>query len=207
MQIWNKLVGENSIEKTINSLRSNGIEAFVVNDKEEAKTKVLELIPEGSEVMNQTSITLETIGLVREINESGKFDSVKNRLSKMNRETDSKQMQMLGAAPDFTIGSVHAVTENGQVIVASNTGSQLGSYAYASPRVIWIVGAQKIVKDIDEGLKRISDFVLPLESARARKAYGLPDSYNSFVSKVLIVNREVKKSRITLIFVREVLGF
>lgn len=207
MQDWTRLADENIVRKTVDALKSNGIEAIIVNNGEEAKAKVLELIPEGSEVMNQTSITLETIGLVKEINESGRFDSVKNKLTKMNRETDSKKMQMLGTAPDFTIGSVHAVTEHGQVIVASNTGSQLGSYAYASPHVIWIAGTQKIVRDIDEGLKRISDFILPLESARARKAYGLPDTYNSFPSKILIFNREVKKQRITLIFVKEILGF
>lgn len=207
METWNKLADENTIAHTIDALNANGINAIVVDGASHAKAKVLELIPKGSEVMNMTSVTLDITGISDLINNSGKFDSVKNKLSKMNRETEGKQMQMLGAAPDFTIGSVHAVTENGQVIVASNTGSQLGAYVYGSPHVIWVVGTQKIVKDIDQGLKRISDYVRPLESERARKAYGLPDTYNSFVSKILIFNKEVKTARITLIFVREILGF
>lgn len=207
MKFWKKPASEKSIQKTINTLKTNGINALVVENRDEAKSKVLEIIPKGAEVIDMTSVTLDTISLAAEINGSGKFDSVKNMLSGMNRETDGKKMQMLGAAPEWAIGSVHAVTEDGKVIAASNTGSQLGVYAYGATHVIWVVGTQKIVKNLDEGMKRIYEYVLPLESKRARKAYGLPESFNSFVSKVLIFNREVNKQRITLIFVKEVLGF
>lgn len=207
MNDWNALASDKSINKTMESLKANGINAFVVENANEAKLKVLEIIPEGAEVMNMTSVTVDSIGLLEEINESGKFVSVKNKLSKMDRETDGKKMQMIGAAPDFAVGSVHAVTEDGKVMVASNTGSQLGAYAYGANHVIWVVGAQKIVKNLDDGMKRIEEYVLPLESERARKAYGLPQTYNSFVSKLLIFNRETKPQRITLIFVKEALGF
>lgn len=207
MNKWNELANDKAVARTIESLKTNGINSLVVENAEQAKIKVLEIIPLGSEVMNMTSVTADSISLTSEINESGKFDSVKNKLSKMNRETDGKLMQMTGAAPEWTVGSVHAVTEDGKVMVASNTGSQLGAYSYGANHVIWIVGTQKIVKNLDEGFKRIEEYVLHLESKRARKAYGLPETYNSFISKLLIINREIKPQRITLIFVKEVLGF
>jgi len=192
------------INKTIEALKENGVNAFVVDSGHEAKKKVLEMIPEGSEVMNMTSVTLDSIGLSKEINESGKFDSVKNKLSNMDRKTQNLEMQKIGAAPEWAVGSVHAVTEDGKIVIGSNSGSQLPGYAYGSPNVIWIVGTQKIVKDLDEGIKRVYDYVLPRESERARIAYGVDGSN---VSKLLIINRENRPGRITLIFVKEALGF
>lgn len=116
-------------------------------------------------------------------------------------------MRKLGAAPDVTVGSAQAVTEGGTVIVASLTGSQLPAYAYGAGTVIWVVGAQKIVKDVEEGMRRTSEHVVPLESGRARKAYGLPDSFSTFPSKVLLFNREVQPGRAKMIIVNEALGF
>lgn len=201
---YDKVASDESIQTAITSLEKHGIKALVVETGTDAKAKVLELIPEGSEVMNMTSITLETIGLDAEINESGKFDSVKNKLGAMNRETQGREMQRLGAAPQYAIGSVHAVTETGEVVVASNTGSQLPAYAYGADKVIWVVGAQKLVPNMEEAMKRIYDYVLPLESERAHKAYGVPASA---VNKLLTFNTEGTPDRITLIFVKETLGF
>lgn len=200
---WNEIPSDVIIEKAAKALEENGIKTIIVNTKEEAKKKALELLPEGAEVMNTSSRTVDSIGLAEEINESGKYNSVKNRLNKLNRETDHLEMQKLGAAPEYIVGSVHAATEDGKVIIASNTGSQISGYAYASSSVIWIVGAQKIAKDLDDGLKRVYDYVLPLESERLKKLYGVP----SFVSKLLIFNREVNPKRITMIIVKEKLGF
>ena len=192
------------IQKTIASLKNNGIDAMVVDNGGEARAKALELIPEQSEVMNMTSVTLETIGIPKEINESGKYNSVRNQLNSMDRNTQNSEMQKLGAAPMYAIGSVHAITQEGQVVIASNTGSQLPSYAYGAAKVIWVVGAQKIVQNLDAAFKRIYEYVLPLESERARKAYGVEGSN---VSKLLIVNKEIASGRIVIIFVKEVLGF
>ena len=113
-------------------------------------------------------------------------------------------MQQLGAAPDWAVGSVHALTQEGEALIASATGSQLPAYAYGASHVIWVVGTQKIVGNLEEGMRRIHEYTLPLESERARKAYGVP---GSAVNKMLIVRGEVNKERITVIMVREKLGF
>lgn len=204
MDQWNTLASDESIDKTIHSLKEHGIEAEVVEDQKEAKKMVLELIPEGVEVMTMTSETLRVSGIADEINNSSKYTSVRNKLNFMDRAKESLEMQKLGGAPEYSVGSVHAVTEDGKVVIASNTGSQLGSYSGGSLHVIWVVGTQKIVSDLDSALKRIYEYVLPLESERAKKAYG---TSGSFVSKLLIVNKEVVPGRLKIIFVKEKLGF
>jgi len=189
---FGQLATEEVINKTKNVLEKNGITVLVVENGAEAKEKVLQMIPENAEIMNMSSVTVDSIGLAKEINESGRFDSVRKKINKK-----------LGAAPDWVVGSVHAVTEDGKVVVVSATGSQLPAYAYGSDHVIWVVGSQKIVKDIKEAFERVQEYVLPLESARAMKAYGMGSSVN----KELVINKEVTPGRITMIIVRERLGF
>ncbi len=205
--MWNTIPSDEIIQKTIDALKNNGISALVVPSSDEAKKKVLELIPEGSEVMTATSTTLNQIGLTEELNDSGKYKSTKSELKELNRETDHRQMQRIGAAPEFIAGSVHAVSQDGKVFVASNTGSQMPGYVYGADKVIWVVSAKKIVANQEDALKRIYDHVLPLESARAREAYKAYGVSGSNVSKLLIFNKEVNPERITLIFVKEDLGF
>ena len=121
----------------------------------------------------------------------------------MDRRTQGDEIRRLGAAPDVMLGSVHAVTETGSLVVASMSGSQLGPYVSGAGRVILVVGAQKVVADLEEGLRRIEEYVLPLEDARAQAAYGV----SSGVNKVLVINREFMPGRITVVIVDEVLGF
>ena len=200
---WDTVASDDSISRAVAALKANGIDAVVVNTGAEAKKKVLELLPEKAEVMTMTSVTLDTIGLTQEINESGKYDSAKKKMMSMDKKTQGSEIQKLGAAPDWVVGSVHAVTEDGKVIVASATGSQLPAYSYGAGKVLWVAGAQKVVKSVDDGLSRISEYTFPLEDARARKAYGM----GSGINKLLVLNKEFSPGRITLILVKEKLGF
>ena len=204
---FSQLATDDVIQKTIDALSANGMSAEVVNTGAEAKEKALSLIPEGSEVFTLTSVTTKTIGLAETLDNSGKYNSVRNKLSTMDRTTQSEEMQKLGAAPTYAVASVHAVTEEGHVYIASNTGSQLSADVYGASHVLWIVGVQKIVGSHEEAIKRIYDYILPKESVRLRAQYHLPETVNSFVSKLLIFNREVNKDRIHIIFVKENLGF
>jgi len=199
-----KLADEQVISKTTEALNANGIETIVVETPEDAKAKVLELIPKGSEVLTATSETLREAGITDAIEGSDDYNSVKKELLALNREKDGRKMQKLGAAPEYVTGSVHAVTEDGKVLIASLTGSQLPSYAYGAMHVVWVVGTQKIVKDEAAAMERIYGYVLERESERAHKAYGIPASS---VNKILIFNKEATPKRITLIFVKKVLGF
>lgn len=204
MDQWTKLANQASLDETVTALKQNGFEVKVAETGSQAKQLALELLPEQAEVMTTTSITLETIGLAKKINESAKFNSIRNKLNQMDRQTQKLDMQKLGAAPEYTIGSIHAVTQNGEVIIASNTGSQLPAYAYGAAHVIWVVGTQKIVENLDQGFKRIYEYCLAKESARAHLAYGVD---KSAVNKILIINKEIVPHRITVILVKELLGF
>lgn len=201
---YDQIASTESLAKTTTALKANGIESYVVANAVEAKAKALELIPAGAEVMTMTSVTLDAIGLAKELNESGKYDSVRQKLTAMDSATQGREKRKLGAGPDYTIGSAHAVTEDGKIIIASNTGSQLPAYVYGAGTVIFVVGGQKIVPDQETAMKRVYDYVLPLESERAHKAYGVA---GSFVSKLLIINKEVQPNRIHVILVKESLGF
>lgn len=202
--MYNTPASKEKIEKTISALKLNGIEAFVAKDEADAKAKVLELVPPGASVMTMTSVTLDTLGISQEINQSGKFNSVRAKFAKMDAKADADKMREMGAAPEYTVGSVHAVTADGKVIIASATGSQLPAYVYGASHVIWIVGTQKIVENLDDGMKRIYEYTLPLESERAKKAYGVA---GSFIAKILIINKEFTQGRITVVFVPENIGF
>ncbi len=160
-------------------------------------------IPAGSEVFDGTSRTLEETGIVTALSESKSLTLLKPRLHAMDRATQGREIRGLAQSPQVIIGSVHAVTEDGQVLVASATGSQLGPYAHGAERVIWVVGAQKIVPSLEEGLDRLEKYSLPLEDERAHKAYGVGSALN----RILIVRRENQPGRTTLILVHQRLGF
>src|SRR3989338_5872155 len=199
---FDTLATQKDIDTTIAALKANGIEAVAVATGADAKTKLMEMIPAGASVMNMTSVTLDAISASTEVNESGKYEPIRVKL--MDQATSADRKRELGAAPEWTIGSVHALTQDGKLIIASNSGSQLPAYAYGAAHVIFVVSAQKIVANLDEGMKRLYKYVLPLESERANKAYGVP---GSFISKLLIINREIQPGRITVIIVGEKLGF
>jgi hypothetical protein len=121
----------------------------------------------------------------------------------MDHEMQRREMRQLAAAPDFVVGSAHAVTIDGSLLVASASGSQLGPLASGAGQVILVVGGQKVVADVATGMRRIHEYCFPLEDVRAREAYGVPSGVNN----MLIINRAVVPDRITVVLVNEVLGF
>jgi L-lactate utilization protein LutC len=200
---WGTVAGDDRVTRTMAALEANGITALRAADSAEAKRVVLDLIPGGSQVHHGASQSLELTGIVAELEGSGRYEALRPRIWSMDRNTQADEIRRLSAAPDVMLGSVHAVTETGSLLAASMGGSQLGPYASGAGRVILLVGTQKIVSDLEEGLQRINEYAFRLEDARAQAAYGI----HSAVNKVLIINREYTPGRITVVFVDEVLGF
>lgn len=203
MKDWNMLADKNTVEETIKNLKPRGINSFFVETGKEAKEKVLDLIPKNSRVLVSQSQTLEKIGLFDLIDNSEAFISVRKEYMAFDREKEADKIRISRSTPDVVVGSIHAITKQGEALIASNTGSQLASYVGGAGKVIWVVGVQKIVDNLGEGFKRVYDYVLPLESERLKKAYGVPSN----VSKLLIFSKEVFPDRVTIIFVNESLGF
>ena len=200
---FGRIASAEQIERTAQALRANNVQAVVAGSGEEARKLVLELLPEGAEVYANISNTLETLGLTDEIDKSGRYNAVRTKVLSLDRRTQADDIRILRARPKIIVGSVHAVTEKGQVLTASYGGSQLGAYAYGAAKVIWVIGAQKIVRDLDEGFRRIEEYSYPLEDARLRATLGVP----SAIGKVLIFNREPAPGRVTAILVKEELGY
>lgn len=195
------LASDQQIERTAKALEANGIHTLIAQNGEEAKSKLFETVPAGAEVFTGTSRTLDALGIPAEVDK--RYDSVRVKLASMDNQTQMREMIKLGATPEYMIGSVHAVTEDGSVVIASNTGSQLAGYAASAAHVIWVIGTQKIVPNLDEAIKRIYAYTLPLEDERILQAYGI----NSNVSKLLIVHKEITPGRTSMILVKENLGF
>jgi hypothetical protein len=197
------LASDEKIAAAASALDHNGITCLVVESGEQARDAVRSILPIGAEVFNNTSRTLEGIGVAEDIERSGLYQPLRPRLYQMDREMQAHELRQLAAAPDFVVGSVHAVTEEGSVLIASASGSQLGPLVSGAGHVILVIGGQKIVPDVATGLRRISEYCFPLEDRRARDAYGVPSGVNN----VLIVNRAITPGRISAILVRQSLGF
>jgi len=202
-QEFTKLATDEQIESVVKALEANNIHVIVVESGEEARKLVLQLVPPGAEVYANISKTLEKIGVTDEIDQSGRYDAVRPKVLALDRKTQADGMRILRARPAYIIGSVHAITEDGHILTASNGGSQLAPYAYGAGKVILVVGAQKIVKDLNEGFRRIEEYSYPLEDVRLRATLGVPSS----IGKILIVNREIVPGRTTVIIVKEELGY
>ncbi len=198
-----QLSSSDRIAAVAEALEQNGVRTFVVQSGDEARQTVASLIPQGAGVFNNTSRTLESIGVADDIERSGRYEPLRVRLFQMDRQMQAREMRTIASSPDYVVGSVHAVTEAGSLLIASASGSQLGPIASGAEHVIFVIGGQKIVADLDTGIRRIFEYSLPLEDRRAREAYGV----SSGVNNILIINNEVAADRITAILVHEVLGF
>jgi len=197
------LASEARLGITAARLTENGMNAQIVETGADAHRLALELIPDDAEVFTATSQTLEEIGLPSAIEDSTRLRSLRAVLREMDMATQWDEMRALGARPDVVVGSVHAITEQGEVVVASASGSQLGPYASGAGKVIWVVGSQKIVPSLDEAMRRIREYALPLEDERVQLVYG----QGSFIGKELIFYREYLADRVHVILVKEKLGF
>jgi acyl-CoA hydrolase len=196
------LPDEETLAATTVSLEEHGFSVEVVDDLDAARRAVLARIPNGASVMTNTSVTLDETGIAEAINSGGPYESVRTKLLALDYETERREMKAIGGQPDFALGSVHAVTQDGTLLVASASGSQLGQYAWEADQVIFVVGAQKLVPTVEDGRERIFKHSLPLEDARAYAAYGM----NSRVGKILEIRQE-DPGRIHVVIVRKAVGF
>lgn len=191
------------LERAAAALTAHGFSVEVLDGVAAARTRIKDLIPEGASVFTGASETLRLSGIAEDINAGGRYDAVKPRILAMDRSTQRDEIRRLTATPDVIVGSVHAVTETGSLVIASGSGSQLPGNAGGAARVIWVVGAQKVVPDLSTALRRVEEHCLPLENVRAQTAYGCP----SAVNRLLILNAEYQPGRGTILLLRETIGF
>lgn len=194
---------EASLQRAAAALKAHGFAVEVVDTAADARALVGALLPRDKSVLTASSETLRLSGLEEDINRSGNYDAVRPKVEKLDRSTQRAEILKLTASPDVVVGSVHAVTEDGRVIVASASGSQIGPYAGGAAKVVWVVGSQKVVLDLDAAMRRVQFYAYPKEDIRAREKYGRP----SALLKILIFNGDLPAGRSTIVLVREPIGF
>jgi hypothetical protein len=203
---YNTLATKEIIDETIKNLAVNNVEGIFVETGKDGLEKIKELIPVGASVMNGASVTLEQIGFVDYLKED---KTGWNNLHKgiIDEKDTAKQMTLRKHAvlSDYYLGSVHALSQTGEFIVASNSGSQLPHVVYTSPNLIFVVGAQKLVPNLEEGMKRLNDYVIPKEDIHMMEKYKM----HTYPSKILIFKREsaFAQRKVRMIIVNESLGF
>ena len=196
------LPDDDTLAATIVALEEHGFSVQVVEDLDAARRATLNRIPAGSTVMTNTSVTLEETGIADAINGDGPYKSARNKMFALDFQTQVQDMKAIAGQPDYALGSVHAVTRDGTLVIASASGSQLASYAWGAANVILLVGAQKLVPTLDAAHERIYQHSLKLEDARAQAAYG----QHSSVGKILEIHQELP-GRIHIILIRRPVGF
>ena len=204
---YTALPDPDTLQRTIAAVKARGIQVELVETKEAALARLQTLVPAGAVVMTGGSVTLTQIG----------FDALlisgnhlwRNFKADLLAEKDPVKLSALrlqGTLAEFYLGSVNAISETGELVFASATGSQLAPYAFSSRNIIWVAGAQKIAPTLDEAIRRVREYVLPMEDQRQKNA---SNKNGSFIGRMLILEREPAYLRrnLTLILVNEVLGF
>lgn len=199
---FGEVATEQELQQTQQALEANGITVRVAETLAEAKEIVLAMVPKGSEVFTATSATLQEAGLADELN-TDQYVSMRNKFMELSGQPEKRhEMRRAGSVSDYALGSVQAVTQEGEVLVASATGSQLPNYVFGADHVIWVVGTQKIVADMNQAMQRLQEHVFPLEDVRSLKAYGVNSSINQ-----LHIFKKDPAHRITIVFVKQSAGF
>src|SRR5687767_3149271 len=195
------------VQRTMESVKARGIHAELVDTKEAALERVQALMPPNCVVMTGSSVTLQQIGF-EEILISGNHPWRNFKADLLAEKDPVKQstMRRQGTLAEFFLGSVNALAETGELVFASGSGSQLPAYAYTSRNVIWVVGTQKITPTLEDALRRVREYVLPLEDQRQRS---LGNQAGSQINRILIIEREPAYLRrnLTLVLVNQALGF
>jgi acyl-CoA hydrolase len=199
---FSTLPDEQTLAATVTALEEHGFSVEVVDGLDAARKAVLDRIPHGSSVMTNTSVTLQETGIADAINDGGPYDSARNAMFALDFATQAQQMKAIGGQPDYALGSVHAVTADGTLVIASASGSQLASYAWGAANVIFVAGAQKLVPTLEAARERIYQHSLVLEDARAIAAYG----QHSQVGKILEIHTELP-GRIHIVLIRQAVGY
>lgn len=192
---------EEALNRAAKGLGERGYTAHLVDTVADARALVRDLLPRDKAIFTAASETLRHSGLLADIDDGEAFISVRARLADLDPKDIRTQITM-GATPDVIVGSVHAVTEDGVLVAVSASGSQLGPYAAGAEKVIWVVGAQKVVPDLDTAFRRVRTYSYPKEHERWRV-----QGFESFIGKMLVMEREFDDSRATVVLVREAIGF
>ncbi len=201
---WSRMPDDATIEKTVAAIEARNIRVILTDTAEDALRTVVDLLPEGAEVMNGYSTTLIEIGYDRALKENRKgWRDYHAVITAENDEEKRHALRRKSVAADYFLSGVQAIAESGEVVGCDKTGSRMGAWPHAAAHLILVSGTNKIVPTFEDALRRCREYTLPLENQRAQRAYGT----GSYIGKYVILENEVTEGRITLVLIREQLGY
>jgi len=206
-----KAVASNEVvEKTKKALESKKHQVSVVKNKHEALELIKKLVPKGASVNNAGSTTLWEIGFVDHLKAQTEWVNLHGQSLAETDPIKKAELEMKKQHADYFFTSVPAITENGELTVCCASGSRTGPFIFSSKSVVIVAGTNKIVPNLEKAVERQKTVALPLESARARIAYGAYGITGSAINYQGIVNSPSPfgpSGKYHIIFVDEVLGF
>ncbi len=199
-----ELASDDVVARVAAALEKRNVQVIVVSSSKEALDKLIELVPEGAEMHTGTSTTLQDIGYIDFLmSDTGRYNILGKAMAEESDPERRLELRRRAATAQYFISSVHAIAETGEVVVASRTGSQIAPYAFGSQHVIWVVGTQKIVPTLEDAIRRVREYSLPMEDQRVKKLGGP----GSIVGKFMIFENEIQPDRITAVLVKEKVGY
>lgn len=196
-------IDEAAIQRTVDGLRGRNIEVMVAENGDQARELLIAMIPDGSEVFKSTSETLDTIGYSEYIRGTDRYKNLYMEISAEPDRDRQRELRRLASVAEYYVGSVHAIAETGEVIVASGSGSQLGAYVFGAKYVIWVAGVQKICPTLDDALARVKGFSVERHHEWA-VSQGRPAAP---MGKLTIFENEQNPDRIKMVLIKESLGW
>ena len=192
-----------SIQRTIEGLAARNVEAFLVDSREAALAKIQELVPEGSEVFVNTSETLDTIGYTGYMHGNDKYVNLHDQMTAQPDPAAQREFRRKTTTADYFVGSVQAIAETGEIVIASSSGSQIGAYSYGARRVILVAGTQKICPSLAEAEARTRGWTLERHDRWLENRGVAPTP----IGKYLVMEHEPVVGRISMVLVPETLGW
>jgi len=201
---WNLIPSEQNIALAVKSIDARGIEVLRIQNGDQALSKIKELIPPGSEVMNGSSTTLIEIGY-QDLLESGQHNwkNIHKIITSENDATKRNEIRRKSVTAEYFLSGVNAIAMTGELVSCDASGSRVGAWPFGALHLILVAGVNKIVPTLSDALQRIAEYVYPLEDARSKMVNGVP----SMMGKFVILAGERKPGRITLILVEDGLGY
>ena len=196
-------IDQAAINRTVAGLKSRNVDALVAENGEQARQMLIDMIPDGAEVFKSTSETLDTIGYSDYIRQTDRYRNLYKEVSEEPDRERQRELRRLASVAEYYVGSVQAVAETGEVVVASGSGSQLGAYVYGAGHVIWVTGVQKICPTLDDALERVKGYSVERhhEWATAQGRAAAP------LGKLMIFENEQNPDRIRMVLIKESLGW
>lgn len=147
----------------VKALESRRFEAYYCQTAEEAKEKVLSLIPEGKSVGWGGSMTLDETGILPAI-KNGNYCKIDRDSAKDPAER--KELMHKALSADYFLMSANAVTNDGVIYNLDGNGNRAAAMVYGPENVIVVVGLNKIAATQEDALFRTRNIAAPMNAQR-----------------------------------------